>query len=935
MLTKLFRPILLILLLLTPCLVVHSQDLSQKLPVDPKVKTGKLSNGLSYYIRQNKKPENKAELRLVVNAGSILEDPDQQGLAHFTEHMAFNGSNHFKKNELVSFLQNMGIEFGADLNATTGFDETIYILPLPLNDPGNLEKGLTVLQDWAGGLSLDSLPIDEERKIILEESRLGKGADDRMFRKVFPLEYEGSRYAERLPIGKDSIIKSFKHAAIKRFYHEWYRPNLMAVIIVGDIDPAKTELLVKKYFSGLKNPAKYPQRFSSNVPPRKKNDAIVVTDKEATNFVVQVNYPILPVKPQITLGDYRHDMVKGLFTTILNERLSELTRSADPPFLYAGTGFNSYARGYEGFTAFTVAGKQGPDTALAAVMKEIERVKKFGFTQNELERAKKQFLSGFERIYNNRNETPSSSFADEYIRNFLTGEPIPGIANEYKYYQEFLPGIRTEEVDAFIKSLQNDKIFISLQGPSETDYKLPDAQTLLAIAENALKAPVQPYEEKMVASELMKTPPKPGTIVSEKKNEQLGTTEILFSNGLKAILKPTDFKKDEIIMSAFHLGGISKYPAQDKASATYAASVVQQMGISDFSPTDLTKMLAGKSVSVSPQITGLTAGLKGSCGVKDIETLLQLANLYITAPRKDEALFLAWKAKQKSAMQYAMADPQNVFVDSFYQTVYQRNPLAPIIIPSPETFDRVNLDTALSVYKDQFDDAHDFNFIFVGSFDVEKLKPLLALYLGSLPATGKPASFIDNGVRPVKGKLELTVKKGSEPKSLILMLFSGEKPYSEDLSFKAQALSETINIRITEDLREKMGAIYGGGIYGSASKFPYPHYSFILQLPCGPENVDTLIAAARNEIEMVKKNGPEQKDLDKVKKTWIEQYKVHLKENGFWNAQLQNIYYEQADPQRIFDYIKLVNDLTVDQLKAAANELFDGKNIVQAVLNPE
>ncbi len=915
---------------------VAQNNPGDKLTVDPDVKIGKLSNGLTYYIRQNKKPEKKAEMRLVVNAGSILEDNDQQGLAHFTEHMAFNGSKHFKKNELVSFLQSIGVQFGADLNAYTSFDETVYILPIPLGDTGNLRKGLTVLQDWAGGLSFDNDQVDGERGVVLEESRLGKGADDRMFRKIYPIQYEGSKYAQRLPIGKDSIIKNAKYDVVKRFYKQYYRPDLEAVIIVGDIDVAATEKLVKEYFGGLKNPAAERPRTYAKVPERQKNQALVVTDKEATNFAAEIDYPITPSKVQTTVADYREDMVKDLFTSLLNQRLRELTQSSNPPFLFAATGFNSYARGYEGFSAYAVAAKNGPDTALHSLLAEIERAKKYGFTANEMERVKKQMLADMEQLYNNKDKTESANFAEEYIRNFLQKEPIPGITKEYDYLKTLLPEIKLEEVNAVASTLkQNEHMFVSLQGPSQGDTKIPDNKTWLAEAETALQTDVKPYEEKSVAAELIKNKPQPGTITNEKKDDLLGVTELDFANGVKVFLKPTDFKDDEIIMTSFRKGGIAKYPAEDKYSANYAANIVQQMGVGDFSPTDLHKILAGKTVAASSSISNLSAGISGHSSKKDIETLLQLSYLYITSPRKDESLFSGWRDKQKSQMQFAMADPQTAFIDTFYQVLFQKNPLAPIAVPKPEYFDKIDLDRSLSIYKEQFGDANDFNFIFVGSFDVEKLKPLLAVYLGGLPSAGKPAAYVDNGVRKVKGDISFSFKKGTAPKSLIVGIYSGDIPYSDDLALKADALKEVLNIKITEDLREKLSAIYGGGFFGAVNKLPYNNYSFILQLPCGPENVDKLLKAANEEIDSVKNFGVKQSYLDKVKKTWLEQYKVEVKENAYWSGKLQNIYFQGDNAQRIFDYEKLVNAITTDDLKAVANQLFDGKNVLQGVLYPE
>ncbi len=925
-----------IILLIALAYQSAAQNLDMKLPLDSNVRTGKLANGLTYYIRKNKKPENKVELRLVENAGSILEDEDQQGLAHLNEHMAFNGSTHFAKNDLVDFLQKIGVQFGADLNANTGFDETIYILPIPLTDTSNLRKGLTVLQDWAGGLSFDTAQISGERPVVLEESRLGKGAEDRMNRKIYPIQYEGSRYAQRLPIGIDSIVRNTPNEALIRFYRTWYRPDLQAIIIVGDIDVDATEKLVKEYFSGLKNPENEKPRFYTDVPSRQKSEALVVTDKEATNYVVEVDYPFTKSPPEVTLGDYRRDLIKNIFTSMLNQRLEDLAKSSNPPFLFAGTNYGSDARYYEGFSAFAVAGQAGPDTALNALMTEIARVKKYGFTEAELDRAKENQMAFIEQLYNNRAKQESSQYVQEYIRLFLEQEPSPGIVNEYNYYKELLPGISLTEVNDLATPLkQNENIFVSLQGPSEGKIKLPDNNTLLAEAQNALHADVKPYEEKSVAKQLMKTVPKPGKIVSEKQNMQLGVTEISFANGAKVILKPTTFKDDEIIMTSFRKGGQSIYSAADKSNFTYAATIVDQMGVGDFSPTDLSKYLAGKTVSVSPSIGRLSSGVSGKSSVKDFETMLQLVNLYLTAPRKDEALYNAWKEKEKSATQFSLADPQTSFIDTFVQTRYNHNPLAPIAIAKPSDFDNTNLNRALEIYKQQFDDAQDFTFILVGSFNVEKIKPLLATYIGSLPSSGKAAAFVDNGLRPVNGRINLTVKKGAAQKSLIINVYSGEVPYSEDLDLKAQALAQILQIKVDEDIREKMSAIYSGGVFASINKYPYNNYSFVTELPCGPEHVDTVLKAAQMEIDSIKDFGPSQINLEKVKKAWLEQYKVNIKENGFWSGQLQGIYFEGDDPQRIFNYEKLVNALTVDDIKATANKLFNGKNVLQAILLPE
>ena len=912
-------------------------NLNDKLPFDSKVKMGKLSNGLTYYIRPNQKPEKKVELRLVVNAGSILEDNDQQGLAHFTEHMAFNGTAHFKKNELVNFLQSIGVDFGADLNAYTGFDETVYILPIPLTDPSNYKKGMQVLQDWASGLTFDHKQIDEERSVVLEESRLGKGAEDRMFRKIYPKQYEGSRYALRLPIGKDSLLKSFKYDAIKRFYRDWYRPNLMSVIVVGDIDVAETEKMIQQYFGGLKNPVNPRARFSASVAPRKLSEAMVVTDKEATNVQVELNYSTVKSTTATTINDYRKEtIIKSLFTTLLNQRMNELSQSGNPPFTFAGSNFGSYARGYEAFNSFAIAGKKGADTALNAILTEIERVKKYGFTQSELDRAKKQQLASIERIYNNRDKTESSTFVQEYIQHFLQQEPAPGIEAEYKYKNELMPSIKLEEVNALANELkQQEKIFLSVQGPEKTDNPLPTTNNLLAAVSNIGKANIKPYEEKTLSTSLLKTTPTAGALVKESKNDVLGITELQYSNGAKVIIKNTNFKQDEIILNGFKKGGTNAYGVADKYSAQYASQAVQQMGIGEFSPVDLRKFMAGKIANANVSLNGLTTRVSGNSTIKDASYMFQLMYLYFTGIRKDEALFNGWKEKQKSQVQFMMADPTTAFIDSVYKTLYAGNPLAPSAIPAAEDFDKINLDRSLTIFKELTADASDFVFILVGNVDVEAMKPLLATYIGGLPSKGAAGKIVDNGVRIAKGNKELNFYKGKEQKSFIFNVFSGEVTYSEDLALKTEMLNEILNIKIIEELREKIGGIYGGGIGGSISKYPFEGYTLALQLPCGPENVDKLTKAANEEIEKIKTNGPEQKDLDKVKKSLLEKNITNMKENRYWSNLLQGVYFTNNDPQRIVNFEKLVSEVKIEDLQKTANLLFDGKNSVKAVLYPE
>lgn len=926
-----------IFLLVAITLPLGAQNkLTDPLPIEPRLKIGKLANGLTYYIQKNTRPAKKVELRLVVNTGSILEDDDQLGLAHFTEHMAFNGTKNFQKNDLVSFLQSIGVKFGADLNAYTSFDETVYILPIPTEKKENIEKGFQILEDWASTVSFDASEIDKERGVVMEELRLGKGADDRMSKLYFPKLFEGSKYGNRLPIGKEEILKNFKYETIKRFYQEWYRPDLMAVVVVGDMEVDEAERLVKKHFEHLKNSAKARPRLESDVSPRKKSEGIVATDKEATNHYVQIYYATRKQKVETTVGDYRDFIVRRLFTTMLSQRLQELTQKSNPPFLFGASNLGEFVRGYEAYSSFGVLGKEGAEPAINAIIQENERARKFGFTAAELERTKKILMKGIERAYNERDKTESANLVREYVQNFLEKEPIPGIENEYNYHKQFLDGITLEEVNQYAAKIippDTTSKLVVLTGPDKAEFKIPTNEELLAIAENAAKGEVSAYEETAVASSLMETAPVAGKITSQKELPELNVTELTLSNGVKVILKPTDFKNDQIIMTASRFGGQYLYDPKDRYNAEYASAIITQMGVAEFTPTQLGKVLAGKSASVTPRLSQLSESISGQCSVADLETMLQLTHLYFTQPRHDNELFQSFVTKQQAFYQNMSSDPKYTFQDSVFTILYKNHPWAPRV-PKSEIFGTISDQRAFDIYKERFGDANGFTFVLVGKFDVATIKPLLATYLGSLKSTSKKSTFKDVGLRPLKG-VKKEINKGSDPKSIIRMFWNGEAPYSPAEALKVQALTEVLNIKLIEKLREDLAGIYGGGMFGALNKYPYNNFSLGASLPCGPENVDKLIEATLAEIEKIKTNGPALEDLNKVKETWKQQHDTNLRENNFWARQLLQSIELGIDPAQILSYEKRIALLTPQDVKDAAIKYLDMKNYSQIVLNPE
>ena len=910
--------------------------LSDKIPVGPQVKVGKLANGLTYYIQKNSRPEKKLELRLVVKAGSILEDEDQQGLAHFTEHMAFNGSTHFKRNELVSYLQSIGVKFGADLNAYTSFDETVYILPIPTDNKEVVEKGFQVLEDWAHGLSFNDADIDSERGIVLEELRLGKGVDDRMNKIVLPKVLNGSRYAQRMPIGKEDILKSFKYDAIKRFYRDWYRPDLMAVVAVGDIDPAEAQRLIEQHFGKLKNPATPRPRDYAKIPERQDSEGIVFTDKEVSANTVYIRYPIQSWPAGETIADYRQKLIDSMYSFILSQRMYELTQQANPPFLQGGSGMNKIVRGYRSFGAGAVLGKGGATPAINALVEEDQRARQYGFTASEVERAKKGLLRNYERMYNERDKSDSGGYAAEYIRNFLEQETIPGTAAEYRYATELIPGITVQEVNAAVRAaipLNQSKLVI-YSGVDKPGVVQPKADELVATAGAAEKNAVKPLEEKVYASQLMPALPKAGSIVSEKVNANIGTTELTLSNGVKVVLKPTDFNNDQVILGGLRYGGWSLLPDSDVFAAHYASSIVGQMGVLNYTPNDLVKVLAGKSVSSSANVSSLNESVGGSSGSSDVEAMLQLVYLQMTQPRKDAAIYTAYVDRQRELAQNNLARPESVFYDTVTSTLYNNNPRV-LRAAKPADFDQLALDRVLDIYNGRMSSARGFTFFIVGSFDVAKIKPLIATYLASLPVGEIPVAFKDEGVRPIKGVVKKEVHAGSEPKSTISLSFTGEVAYSRAERMRLQALVEVMNLKLIETLREKMGAMYSGGMSGSMSRIPYGNYTINASLPCAPENVDKVLAATFAEIDKIKQGGAEEADLNKVKASWIKNYRKGMRENGYWMASLQNAFFNNNNPEDILAYESRVNALTAADLKEAAQRYFDTDNYLQVVLYPE
>ncbi|MFI5160712.1 MAG: M16 family metallopeptidase [Sphingobacteriales bacterium] len=906
---------------------------SATLPTDPDVIIGKLPNGLTYYIRKNAQPKNRAELYLVNKAGSVLETDDQQGLAHFTEHMAFNGTRDFPKNELVNYLQKAGVKFGADLNAYTSFDETVYQLPLPTDSVKVFEKGFDILADWAGHVTFDPKEIDGERGVVLEEERLrGKNAQERLQQQILPVILNNSRYALRLPIGKEDILKTFKPETIKSFYHDWYRPDLQAVVVVGDFDPKRVEQLIKDNFSDLKNPANEKPRTKYSVPPTPGTVVKFATDKEFPYEIAEiiVRHPGTKIR---TEADYVQSMRNELFNSMLNSRLSELTQQANPPFLFGRASYGGFLGNLDAFTSIAVAKPGDLEKAIKAVVAETERAHKFGFTQTELDRAKQDALTQMENAYKERDKTKSVNFVQEYQQNFLKSEAIPGIAWEYNFQKANMSKITLTEINALAGKYISDKDrAVIVEAPDKEKDKLPDSKTLLTWISTAGEG-VKPYVDEVSNKPLLEKEPTPGKTVSVQKDTALITTTLTLNNGVKVILKPTTFKNDQILINGYHFGGTSLASDEDYTSASLAANIIGSSGIADMSEIKLDKMLSGKNVNISPYIRELSEGINGSSSPKDLETALQLVYLYFTQPRKDADIWQSNITQTKSLLANRSLDPTAVFQDTVSATLSNHNFRR--MVTNAALLDKASLDKAYNFYKQRFADAKGFTFTMVGSFDVDKIKPLLEKYLGSLPSSGGTETYKDLGIHPPAGAIIKDVYKGIGDKSSVQLVFSGDYDYNDNNNLQLDALNEVLNIKLIERLREKEGGVYSPGVRASHTKLPDGRYSITVYFGCAPANVDKLIAATMEEINKIKQNGPEAVDIQKFQAETTRAIEVNLKENGFWEGHLTSSNQNQENPDLALSWIHDLQKANVQTVKDAANKYLNESNFIKLILLPE
>lgn len=936
-----FPRLLLLLLAVTPLVSLPEGSQAQHppfslgsdpLPLDPAVRSGTLENGLRYYVRENRRPEGRAELRLVVSAGSVLEEEDQLGLAHFLEHMAFNGTESFPKLELVKYLEAVGMTFGPEVNAYTGFDETVYLLQIPTDDLAVLEVGIRILQEWAHRVTLEGEEIEKERGVVVEEWRQGRGASARMLDRQLPVLLRGSRYAERLPIGRVEILQSFPHEALRRFYRDWYRPDLMAVVAVGDFDGEAVEELIRERFAAIPHPNRPRPRPEFPVPTHADTLMGLAKDPEATTSQVALLFKENRPSPS-TAADYRNLLVEELAIRMLDGRLFELTRQEDPPVAAAGTGKDQLVRGTRFFQIAALVKEGGLGRGLQALAREGERVARFGFLPSELERAKSELLREMEQRWLDRDNQPSGLFADQLVAYFLEQEPAPGIAFEFEAARALLPGIALEEVtEALRRWIRQGSLVVLVSAPLREGSVVPSEAELLEVLRSVATEDLAPYQDAGYAEALLPNPPSPRPVVKEETIPEVGVTVWTLGNGVRVVFKPTPFREDEIMLQAFRPGGYSRAAVQDHFSALLSAQIVAAGGVGNLDAVDLQKKLAGKAVSLTPYISELFEGFTGKTSPRDVETLLQLVYLYFTAPRRDEVAFRALQAQLDALLTNRGRSPLAAFQDTLTVTMGQGHPRARPL--SPEALREVDLDRSYRFFRQRFAGSDDFTFVWVGALDLQEIRPLVERYLGGLPVEGRREGWEDLGIRPPAGVVEKRVVKGMEPQSRTVVVFTGPFDDTPEDRLGMRILGNILETRLRERLREEMGGTYGVTVETTYDRFPYGRYTVSVGFGSDPQRVEELSAALFHEIRTLQEQGPTADQVLTARQQERRSRESDQQENTWWVAQLSLAYQKGTDPRLLAD-LSLLDRVVPEKVRENARRWLNLDRYVRVTLWPE
>ncbi len=912
-----------------------AQTASTEVPMDPTIRHGVLENGLTYYIKVNKKPENRAEFFLVNNLGSMQETPGQNGFAHLTEHMCFNGTKNFHKKDIINYLQSIGMKFGPEINAYTAYDQTVYTLnKVPLEDKENIDTSLMILYDWACNVSMETDEIDAERGVVREELRTRRSANMRLRDKTNKVVFKDSKYAVHNIIGTIDVIDNSPADTLRAFYNEWYRPDLQAIIVVGDFDIDKMEAKVKTMFAKMPVHKNAKERIFYQIPNHKDTRVVIAKDPEAPTIMTWV-YIKHDVNKKRDAQYYRGEYLQNLYATMVNARLGEESMKPDPAFSQGYMFYTSLVRTKDAHLSIAISSKDKIMVGTKAILVEGERVKRYGFLQTELDRAKKELSAAIEKGYKERNTRTSGSVANTIKGNYLEKEPIPSDDWEYDFGKKFLETVTLEEINTLVKKwIVDENRVIAITGPDKEDIIYPTEAEVLALVAEVEKMEIAQYIDADANKPLIATIPTAGTIVKEEKDADHNITRWTLSNGVKVVIKPTDFKDDEILMAAQSLGGSSKYGQKDDISSKIAADVVGQSGVGEFDLIELQKKLAGKTASVSPYIGELTEGFNGSSNVSDFETMLQLTYLYFTQPRADKDAFTNYKTRRTTALENKSLNPQAGFIDSIRVNLASHNSRARMM--NVAMLDEAKLSRIKYIFTDRFGDPSGFTFYFVGNIDTDSMKNAILTYLGGLPTVERTETWSDLGIRMPKTATKVKFQRDMEvSKASVFVGFTGDmKKHKIEDRLMLLAVKEYLSLRYTETLREEIGGTYGASLWTQVDHYPAIEYQMGIYFDCDPEKMDTMVTVVYNEVLSLQENGADETKVNNILKNKLKEHTEKVKQNRYWLSIIKNDDYNQEDYKN-FDYNKFWDELSPKDLQKAAKKFLDANSVIEIIQTAE
>ena len=916
---------------------ISAQVQMPPIPVDPQVRIGKLDNGLTYYIRHNEEPKNQAHFYIAQKVGSILEEENQRGLAHFLEHMCFNGSEHFAGNGIVKYCEKIGVQFGGDLNAYTSIDETVYNIDnVPTTDPTNIDSCLYILYDWADGLLLEGDDIDHERGVIHEEWRQRMNAQMRLYEQLLPKMYPGNRYGERMPIGTLEVIDNFPYQAIRDYYEKWYRPDQQGIVVVGDIDVDAIEAKIKTIFGGIKMPENPAERFYVQIEDNEKPIVAMAKDKEMQYAITYIfaKHDAFPTEMKNDMSYLVATYAIEMANQMIGQRMTELAMQAEPPFIEGEVDFHAdymLSKTKSAANAIAVTSEEGLAKGVTTVYREMLRAARNGFTASEYERAKAEYLTHLESAYNEREKTKSVNYCKQYVRHFIDNEPIPGIENRYALMNQLVPNIPVDVVNGLIKELVGDNnLVVACMLPDKEGITYPTEEEMEKMITDVQAEEIAPYED-TASDEPLITSTLKGSKVKKITDDMYGYKKISLKNGINVYLKKTDFKADQIVMYASSKGGQSLYDEKEYITLGQCNDVVTIGGIGNFSVTELQKALAGKKVSGNPFINTYYEGISGSTTPKDFETALQLMYLYFTAPRQDMEAYQSYINRSKAALANAELNPMSALQDTIASFVYDNKPRA--LRAKAWMMDEIDYDRAIEIYRERFANARDFDFFFTGNIDEETMIPLIAKYIGSLPVKkGKKENWKDINTDIKPGKVSNIFDKEMEvPQATNLAIISGTCEYNQKNIIAMDFAGQVLDIVYTEEIREKEGGTYGVSVQTNTTCVPKVRQMLQVVFQCDPERREYLTGRIKDILTQFATEGPSEANLAKVKELALKRYQENLRDNNYWNAKMSDWILDGED--NVTNYEQIVNDLTTEDVRLSVKNLLDQSNDIEIVMS--